>query len=91
MAGNIDPNIDCKYNFKKIGVNMYHLYNRSKKVMGIVAGRDFVFNNLNVVEPDGSVILCAAGSKDIEHLMTTPKGVVRGWSPISGWLIKPDP
>ena len=67
---NIDPNIDTKHCFRKLGVNLYNLYNRSKKVMGVVAGRDFIFNHLNLIEPDGTLIAVSAGTKDIDHLIT---------------------
>ena len=75
---------------EKVGVNGYHLYSRSKKVM-MVAGRDFVLDYIVNQESDGTVIIVQSSNPDLDHLVDPPKGTVRGISPLGGYIITPNP
>ena len=43
MTKDFDKTCDDVFYFDKVGVNAWHMYNRSKKIL-LVAGRDFVIN-----------------------------------------------
>jgi hypothetical protein len=73
---------------KKVGVNGYIHYNKTRKLM-VVQSRDFVTNMIQNTEPDGSVIYCCS-SIGCDYDFPTVKDTVRGTTPISGVIITPN-
>jgi hypothetical protein len=72
---------------KKVGVNGFHYWSKTKKVF-VVSSRDFATNMLYNVEADGTVIIC--GSSDNFHGDCPEKpGAVRGLTPLSGYILRP--
>ena len=89
MTKDFDKTCDDAFYFDKVGVNAVHTYQRSKKIL-LVAGRDFVMDQLMNQESDGTIIHVTSSNEDLNEKFPVPKGVVRGCSPIGGYIITPD-
>lgn len=74
---------------KKIGVNGYIHYNKTRKLM-VVKSRDFVTNMIQNTEKDGSIIYCCS-SIGCEYDYPQENDTIRGTTPISGVIITPNP
>ena len=85
-----DINNDYAEFTKKIGVNAFMYYNKTKKKF-VISARDFATNYLiNIEEEDGTLIVCGSSLNPHEEI-PEKSGIVRGATPISGWVIKPNP
>ena len=74
---------------KKVGVNAYVLYMKTKKKF-VVAARDFVTNYIQNTEADGLTYYCAS-SIGVKVQVPEKDSVIRGDCPLAGFLLKPDP
>jgi hypothetical protein len=74
---------------KKVGVNGYEYYLKSKKKF-VVASRDFPFNLIFNIEEDGTIISCAS-TDNFKGTMPEQPNTVRAESPMSGYIIAPKP
>ena len=73
---------------KKIGVNAYILYSKSKSKMGVSA-RDFLSNYIINIEPDGTLIAVAC-SYYVDFDYPVQKSVIRGDLEIGGTMLVPN-
>ena len=64
-------------------------YNKTKKKF-VISSRDFATNYLINIEQDGTLIVCGSSLNPHFEIPEKP-GIVRGATPISGWVIKPNP
>ena len=74
---------------KKVGVNAFISYLKTKKVL-IVSSRDFLVNYLCNTEEDGTII-DVVSSDEVDFDFPEVANTIRGATPINGILIKPDP
>ena len=55
----------------------------------MISGRDFIFDYIVNEEQDGTIIITTSSNLDLNDSIPVPKGIVRGNSPIGGYIIKP--
>ena len=84
-----DVNNDVMMHTKKIGANAYITYSKTIKKF-VISARDFVVNYIINEEADGSILFCAS-SDNCQHDIAENSGVVRAYTALSGYIIKPDP
>lgn len=84
-----DINNDQTIYKKKVGVNGYVLYSKTVKRF-MIAARDFASNYIQNTESDGTVFCCVSSTNCVMNI-PEEKSVVRGETPLSGFIIKPDP
>ena len=89
MKPDWDFNNDSAQFLKKVGVNAYEYTSRTKKKF-VVASRDFALNMLFNLEKDGTVVICGS-SENFRGNCPSKPSTVRGWSPLSGYLLEPHP
>ena len=82
-----DANTEHSEFSRKIGVNAYHYYMKSKKKF-VVASRDFLVNMIFNVEEDGTVIICGSTDNCTLDIPEKPN-TIRGKTAMSGWVIAP--
>lgn len=84
-----DINTEYAEHVKKIGVNAFVSYSKSKKQY-VVSSRDFVVNYLCNVLEDGSII-DACTTDSVEVIIAEKPSTIRASTPITGLILRPDP
>lgn len=84
-----DVNNDFLLLKKKIGVNAYIAHIKTKKKF-VIAARDFVVNYL-IQETTNGAITMVTSSDDCEFTVPEISGVVRAYTALSGFILKPHP
>lgn len=82
-----DLTCDEQKTLQKIGANAFVVYKKTVKKF-VVAPREFVANQIMNVEDDGTIIVLGS-STNCKYHVPPRSGVIRGESPISGWIIEP--
>mmetsp|Transcript_17931 Transcript_17931/g.27745 ORF Transcript_17931/g.27745 Transcript_17931/m.27745 type:complete len:156 (+) Transcript_17931:1937-2404(+) len=82
-----DVNNEVAEVVKKVGVNAYHFYYKTKKRY-IIASRDFVMNILFNIEADGSVY-CLVSTDNCSATIPPKSGTIRGDCTVSAFYIQP--
>ena len=83
-----DVNNDRVEYLKKIGVNAYIFYSKTKSKTGF-SSRDFVLQMIMNMEQDGSIIICCSSS-NCTYEYPLCNEATRAESPISGTILIPD-
>jgi len=84
-----DTNTDYAEHLKKVGVNAFISYSKSKKQY-VVSSRDFVVNYLCNREEDGT-IRDVVTSENVQMNVPEKPSTVRAFSKIVGVTLRPDP
>lgn len=83
-----DVNNDKSEYLKKIGVNSYIYYSKTKSKLGF-SSRDFVLQMIMNIEQDGTILICCS-SDNCSYQHPQNKDATRAESPISGTILIPD-
>ena len=84
-----DVNNDINRTEKVVGANAYIQYIKTVKKF-VISARDFVTNYIVNEEADGTIILTVT-SEGVDYNIPPVAGVVRAYTALSGWILKPHP
>ena len=87
MRNQWDLNCDEQKILKKVGANAFVIYKKTMKKF-VIAPREFVANQIMNVEANGAISILGS-STNCKFDVPARSGVIRGESPISGYIIEP--